>query len=57
MLVLSRRVGEQVVIGKDVVVLVTRIGGGKVRLGIDAPQHLPIRRQEPEGKRRQKDEC
>ena len=54
MLVLGRKVGEEIAIGKDVVITVTRIGGGKVRLGIDAPPHLKIRRQEPDGQRRQK---
>jgi carbon storage regulator len=46
MLVLSRRVGESVRIGDDVVVTVTRAGGGKVRVAIDAPPHVIIRREE-----------
>jgi carbon storage regulator len=46
MLVLSRRLGESVVIGDDVVVTVLEIRGDVVRLGVDAPRHVPVRRQE-----------
>lgn len=46
MLVLSRRVGESVVIGDDVVVTVLEVRGDVVRLGVDAPRSVPVRRQE-----------
>ena len=46
MLVLQRKVGEQVRIGKDVVVTVLRTACGKVSLGIQAPAHCQIRRSE-----------
>ena len=46
MLVLSRRVGESVVIGDDVVVSVLEVRGDVVRIGIDAPRHVQVRRQE-----------
>jgi len=46
MLVLSRRLGESVVIGDDVVVTVLEIRGDVVRLGVDAPRHIQVRRQE-----------
>ena len=46
MLVLQRKVGEQVRIGKDVVVTVLRTACGKVSLGIQAPPHYRIRRSE-----------
>ena len=46
MLVLSRRLGESVVIGDDVVVTVLEIRGDVVRLGVDAPRHVQVRRQE-----------
>lgn len=46
MLVLSRRVGDSVVIGDDVVVTVLDIRGDVVRLGIDAPRDVAVRRQE-----------
>ena len=46
MLVLSRREGEVVRIGPDIVLTVVRLGRGRVQLGIDAPPHVRIRRDE-----------
>jgi len=47
MLVLSRRTGESVVIGDDVVVTVLEVkGDGGVRLGIDAPRSVRVHRAE-----------
>jgi carbon storage regulator len=46
MLILARRPGERVVIGEDVLVTVMEISGQTVRLGITAPQGLPIYREE-----------
>lgn len=46
MLVLTRKVGEQIRIGDDVVVTLVRIQGDKVRLGVDAPRDVPIHREE-----------
>ena len=46
MLVLSRRVGERIIIGKDVYVTVLEVCYGKARLGIDAPTEVPIYRDE-----------
>ena len=46
MLVLSRRVGERILIGENISVTVVRIAGGAVRLGIEAPGDLPIMRDE-----------
>jgi carbon storage regulator len=46
MLVLSRHRDESIMIGDDVVITVVDIRGDKVRLGIDAPQHIPVHRQE-----------
>jgi carbon storage regulator len=46
MLVLQRKVGEQIRIGTDVVVTVLRTACGKVSLGIQAPPHCVIRREE-----------
>jgi carbon storage regulator CsrA len=46
MLVLSRRIDEVVEIGDDIRVKVVRIDGRNVRLGIDAPRHVAVRRPE-----------
>ena len=46
MLVLSRKENEQLVIGENIVVTVVRVAGGKVRLGIEAPIEVSIRRNE-----------
>jgi len=46
MLVLSRKVGEQIQIGDEITVTVVRIAGGSVRLGIEAPKTTPIAREE-----------
>jgi carbon storage regulator len=48
MLVLSRKLGERVVIGPDILVTVIEVRGGRVRLGIMAPTEVPIRREEVE---------
>lgn len=45
-LVLSRRPGEAVVIGADVVVRVIEIRGNQVRIAIDAPPNVSVRRDE-----------
>jgi carbon storage regulator len=46
MLVLSRRQRESIVINDDIVITVTRIRGGQVHLGFQAPAHTPIHRLE-----------
>lgn len=46
MLVLTRRLGEKLVIGDNVVVQVLQVQGDKVRLGIEAPQEVPVHRFE-----------
>lgn len=46
MLLLSRRIGEEVLIGDDVVVTVVEISGGRVRLGIIAPKEVAVDRRE-----------
>lgn len=46
MLVLSRRVGESVVIGDDITVTVLEVRGDVVRIGIDAPRSVTVHRAE-----------
>ncbi len=46
MLVLSRKIGERIWIGQDVVITVTEIENNRVRLGIEAPRSVPIWRSE-----------
>lgn len=46
MLVLSRRVGEVIKINDDITIMVVRIDGDKVRIGIEAPKEIPVHRGE-----------
>ena len=46
MLVLTRRPGESIVVGQDIVVTVIEIKGGQVRIGIDAPRDIDVYREE-----------
>jgi carbon storage regulator len=46
MLVLTRKIGQALVINKDIVVTVVRIEGDHVRIGIQAPKNVSILRQE-----------
>lgn len=46
MLVLSRKNQERICIGNDIVVTVVEIGGNRVKLGIEAPEGVPVHRQE-----------
>lgn len=46
MLILTRRVGETVMIGDEVTITVVGIRGSQVRLGISAPKELPVHREE-----------
>ncbi|MGY0400233.1 MAG: carbon storage regulator CsrA [Ostreibacterium sp.] len=46
MLILTRRVGETIVIDKDIRVVVLAAKGNQLRLGIDAPTNIEIHREE-----------
>ena len=46
MLVIRRHPGQAILIGADVEVLVLDCGPGRVKLGIRAPQHIPVLRDE-----------
>ena len=46
MLILTRRVGESLMIGDNVAVTVLGVKGNQVRIGIDAPKEVAVHRQE-----------
>lgn len=46
MLNLTRKVGEAVLIGDNITVKVLGVNGNHVRLGFQAPKHIPVHRQE-----------
>jgi carbon storage regulator len=46
MLILTRRVGESLIIGDDVVVNVLGVKGNQVRIGVDAPKNVSVHREE-----------
>lgn len=49
MLVLSRRLGERFVVtlnGEVVTIEIMKIGGSRIQIGVDAPKHVLVRRQE-----------
>ncbi|MHB8902762.1 MAG: carbon storage regulator [Thermoguttaceae bacterium] len=46
MLVLSRKVGERILVGDNITITVVRMAQGVVRIGVDAPTDMPIVREE-----------
>lgn len=46
MLILTRKLGEQINIGDDIIVTLLEIKGSQVKLGIDAPKNIGIHRHE-----------
>jgi carbon storage regulator len=46
MLILTRRVGETLMIGDDVTVTVLGVKGNQVRIGVSAPKTVPVHREE-----------
>ncbi len=49
MLVLSRKIGEKIRIGEDIVITLVSIKGDKIRVGIEAPEEVKILREELAG--------
>ena len=46
MLILTRRVGETLIIGDDVFITVLGVKGNQVKIGINAPKNVPVNREE-----------
>ena len=46
MLVLSRKESERIRLGNNIVVTVVRVSGDRVRIGIEAPNEVPVYREE-----------
>jgi carbon storage regulator len=46
MLILSRKTNEKIMIGDDISITVIEIRGDQIRVGVDAPKHVKVYRQE-----------
>jgi carbon storage regulator len=53
MLVLTRKPGQKIFIGDDIKITMMEIRGNQVRIGIDAPDSLPICREEIYGQKKE----
>ena len=51
MLVLTRKVGEEIIVGGNILIQVVDINGGKVRIGVAAPRDITVDRMEVHQKR------
>ena len=46
MLVLSRKLGERIIIGDDIIITVVKLEGNQIRIGIEAPPEVLVFREE-----------
>jgi len=46
MLILTRRIGERIFVGDDVQIIVLGVKGNQVRIGVQAPKHITVHREE-----------
>ncbi len=46
MLILTRKIGESVIINEDITVTVLGVKGNQIRIGVDAPRHVSVHREE-----------
>ena len=46
MLILTRKVGESVLIGNDISITILRVRGNQVKLGVEAPKEVSVHREE-----------
>jgi carbon storage regulator len=51
MLVLTRKVGQSIVVGSDIVITITEVRGEKVKVGVEAPHDVVVDRQEVSARR------
>ncbi len=50
MLILSRKIGERIVVDGQVKIVILRVSGNRVKLGVVAPQHVSVHREEIQNK-------
>lgn len=46
MLVVSRKIGERILIGDKIAITVVKVSSGAVRIGVEAPAEMPVMREE-----------
>lgn len=46
MLILTRRIGETLMVGDDISITVLNVKGNQVRIGVNAPKEVPVHREE-----------